>query len=109
MHAINRKNEEVLLFAKLHGIDLTILRKKYTLLFAIKLFKYVFKESDLSKYKQKKDKNFKIIYPKKSDDTYVEVLEEAGFTLDYIVEDFVDNDTGEVVDIRRYFFIPLSL
>ena len=111
MHKVNARNQEILDQAKAHGLDLTELRKKYGLPFVIYLFKYTKEKSDkkedfeirLPPYKKtKKDINF-------STDTYAEILENAGFKLRPWVQDFVDEDTGEVVGIQRYNFLPLSI
>lgn len=111
MHKVNAVNQLFLDQAKVYGLDLTELRKKYGLPFVIYLFKY-------TKEKSKKKEDFEIRLPpyKKiknddsfSTDTYAEMLENAGFKLRPWVEDFTDEDTGEIVGVQRYNFLPLSI
>lgn len=111
MHKVNAVNQLFLDQAKVYGLDLTELRKKYGLPFTIQLFKYVKKmtreNEDLPilqpPYKKiKKDKDFTV-------DSYAEILENAGFKLRPWVEDFTDEDTGEIVGVQRYNFLPLNI
>lgn len=109
MHEVNRYHSELLNQTKAYGLDLNLLRKKYNLPFAIKLFKHVQKRS-LSKSK------ISPIYPKSflmdetdSMDNYIEELENAGFKMKTRVEDFIDEDTGQIVGIKRFIFKPIKL
>ncbi len=110
MHKVNARNQEYLDQSKVYGLDLTDIRKKYGLPFTIQLFKYVKKiqkKEDVlilhPPYKKIKDgKRFSV-------DDYAEILENAGFKLRPWIENFIDEDTGEIVGVQRYNFLPLRI
>ena len=109
MHKLNNYNQEVFDMALAYGIDLTGLRKKYGIKFALKLFKKVYKDS-----KKKNVSSETLITPKGYDykkdpwDKYLELVESCGFRFNKWVEDFVDQDTGEVVGVDRWDLLPLK-
>ena len=105
MREINERHKKILNLAVAYGLNLDNLRKKYTLKFVIKLFNYLRKESGLGKeniYLMSPDD------PKLNLDEYIEALKEAGFKLKRWVEDFVDEDTGEIVRIVRHSLKPVK-
>lgn len=111
MRKTSQRNQAILDQAKNeYGIDLTNLRKICGLKFVLKLFKYVLKQT------KKGIDSIKMLYPKvtkeelmgdKMDD-YEQELKNAGFKISTWPEDFVDEDTGEVVTIHRYALKPLK-
>lgn len=109
MHKLNHYNQEMFDSALAHGIDLTGLRKKYGIKFALKLFKKVYKDS-----KKKNTSSVELITPKnwdyKKDDwnQYRDLIESCGFKFNKWVEDFVDEDTGEIVPVGRWELLPLK-
>lgn len=106
MRKISQKNQAILKEANKYGLDLNLIRAIYGLPFAIRVFRYAKRKS--------KDKIIYSIYPtkfyseKKSIYDYIDELEDAGFKLKKVVEDFIDEDTGEVVPIKRFYFKPLK-
>ena len=108
MRKTNVYHDQILGQAAAYGLKLDGLRKEYKLPFVIKLFKYLKKET------KKGSRSIDIIRPKnnfdwkKDDDKYLEELENAGFKLKKWDENFIDEDTGEVVSIPRDAFEPLK-
>ncbi len=108
MRKVNRYHQEILDQAKAYDLNLDNLREKYGLIFVLKLFKYLIKET------KKDNKKIWFICPEKNFNyesdlsDYVDGLENAGFKLKKHKEDFIDEDTGEVVGIERYYFKPLK-
>lgn len=113
--------------AVMYGLNFDQIVQKYGRRFAANLFNYL--EKNTKKSSKKKDKEFYLIYPKKitfkkenlSDqekkeyykkqqellDEYKDLLKDSSIPLRSWVEDFVDEDTGEVVSIDRMVFLPL--
>ena len=109
MRRINVYHEQIIGQAMGYGLNLDNLRKKYGLVFVIKLFRYLQKET------KENNKNIGLIFPsyKKFDykvhfSDYIQELEYAGFELKRRREDFIDEDNGEVVSILIYEFKPLK-
>lgn len=112
MKKISYSNQTVMDHALAYSINLEHLRKKYTLKFAIKVFRHVLRETK----RKMKDKDFKknkkfnfidMIFPRKKDydlDEYFNLLEDAGFRLEKFFEDFINEDSGEIVTIVRRKF-----
>lgn len=101
--AISPRNQAFLDQAQTHGLTLTDLCTTYGVHFTRKLFRYVMRQT-------KKGKDFFLIFPKRKKfdrDAYVVMLSHAGFQIREFIEDFVDEETGEVVSIARTMFIPL--
>jgi hypothetical protein len=110
MKKINSSNQQMLDSALAFGINLNGVRKRCTLKFAVNLFRYVLKETQkASKEKPRKGRSASIdmIFPVKRFENiqdYFDLLEESGFRLKKYYEDFVDEDTGKVVSIKRHKF-----
>lgn len=108
MRKTNIYHDQILGSASAHNLSLDNLRKKYKLPFVVKLFKHLQKET------RKKKESIPIIYPKAqlrkdfSLKDYMDELEDAGFKLNKWSEPFIDEDTGEIVNIPRADFKPLS-
>jgi len=108
MHKVNYYHSELLNQAKAHGLDLERLRKRYGLPFVIKLFKYIKKESLLKKPKIDPIFPERFLADKILISDYIVELEDSGFPMKTWVEDFIDEDTGEIVGIQRFVFKPLK-
>lgn len=113
MRKINTNNSYDLWLAKEHyGIDLAPLRKEYGLNFAIRFFKRFFKKGTK---KLKPGDRVKILYPKKLKGEYIDFFDLlntwCGFNIELKTwsEDFVDEDTGEVVTIERFEIEKINL
>jgi hypothetical protein len=104
VRAISPGNQKKVDWAKKKGIILDDLILAYGLMFILKLLK------SLEKPQATGPNTTWIIYPrtkvapdKRFDylEQYVNALEEAGFKLKRYEEDFIDEDTGEIVTIER--------
>lgn len=111
---LNKYHQEVVYHASVHGINLTKIRRVCGIGFAVKLFNYLYKQT-CKKVKDKNiDKSINLIFPKqycrhefdykKHYTSYLETLKDAGIKLNKWTEDFVDEDTGEVVTLHRANF-----
>lgn len=111
LRRVNRYNQEILDQYSAYGLDPNGLRKKHGLPFVVKLFRYLWKHTKKSK-KALIDpifpKNYSDHYLAGSGITYIEELQDAGLKLKVGYEDFIDEDTGEVVSIQRFKFKPLK-
>ena len=109
MRKVNRHHQIILDNSAACGLDLNGLREKHGLPFIIKLINYLQKETI------KGTKPISLIYPEKNFsyktdiESYIQNLKDAGLKLKKWVEDFIDEDTGEVVCIERHGFLPLHI
>jgi hypothetical protein len=109
MHKLNNKNQESFDKALAHGINLTELRKEYGIRFALNFFKRVYKDS-----MKKNNPYIHIIAPKKYSyeknewHKYCQLLERCGFKFDKKGEDFLDEDTGKIVEIEVWKLLSLN-
>lgn len=99
MRKINQKNQELLESGSLYGLNLLMLRQWYPLQYILNLFRYIKKE--------KTEDSVPVIYPRKGrkridPEILVEHLVDAGFVILFTSEDFIDEDTGEIITIPRY-------
>ena len=100
---INLKNQATLAWAAKKGIILDGLITHYGMGFTLKLIKSITR-------KAKGPRTTGLLYPKTKTlgekknryyDSYIDVLENSGFKLKRYKEDFIDEDSGEVVVIER--------
>lgn len=100
---VNLKNQATLAWAAKKGIILDSLITRYGMGFTLRLIKSLIR-------KAKGPRTTGLLYPKtkalgeKKDryyENYIEVLENSGFKLKRYNEDFIDEDSGEVVIIER--------
>ncbi|MBP6912527.1 MAG: hypothetical protein KBB86_01185 [Candidatus Pacebacteria bacterium] len=114
LHKLNAYNQQVVDHATTHGLNLTKIRRACGIGFAVKLFNYLYKQTCKKVKVKKSDKFINLIFPKKycrhefnykkHYDSYIETLEDAGIKFNKWTEDFVDEDTGEVVTLHRANF-----
>jgi predicted small secreted protein len=109
MRKINTRHAELIKEALLYKFDIQYLReKKYTLAHALRILRHIKKQT----VKQAGDtvSYIEILYPKKFHyenlDMYIADLKASGLKIRTWPEDFVDEDTGEVVTIKRHCFQP---
>lgn len=99
MQRISDENQALINEAEMNGIDLTELRKKYTLAFTMKLFKHLKAESE-------KDEADEIepLYPERTEEIpeYIDKLEEVGFKIRRWQETTREVGTGRPIVIQKY-------
>ncbi|MFZ2310141.1 MAG: hypothetical protein WAW11_01195 [Patescibacteria group bacterium] len=111
MRKICHQSQLKLSLVRQKGINPDELVKKYGIRFVCKLINYLTKEKGV-KYLTRS-----AIYPqiKKFDwrneeqiEQYFDFLEDAGFKIKTKPEDFIDEDTGQIVTLQRRYFYYLK-
>jgi hypothetical protein len=111
MRKVSHRSQLKIRFAAHRGINYDRLIEKYGIRFFCQLVNY------LTKGKNVRIQTRPAIYPsiKKFDwrnseqiEQYFEDLEEAGFKIKTKPEDFVDEDTGQVVTLQRRYLVYLK-
>lgn len=111
MQKLNNQNQyEFLLAKEVYSIDLEPIRKEYGAIFAIRVFKSFFYKGTR---KLKSGPEINLPRPKKIKGGLIDftnLLNSCGFSIKFQtwLEDFIDEDTGEVVTIKRFKFKKIN-
>lgn len=101
---ISIKTQEAFDYAKSKGINILLIADLYGVRFAMSLLKSIVKT------KENKKKSTGALIPKfkvckenqeKALEKYISILEDSGIKIKYWKEPFIDEDTGEIVDVPR--------
>ena len=105
MKKISKKNKEKIDWAKSFGVNPEKIIQLYGLRFTLKLLKHLTKSGkEYSDTTSPALPEFKVLKENegKSFEQYYELLKECGFRLKEWSQDFVDEDTAEIVAVPRW-------